>query len=251
MCYNISYLTKRQLDYAKRYGDSEDLADIKSRLPAAYAVNGFQFPKIPLITEKNGWQAFEWGLIPEWVKSDKNAYEIRSKTLNARGESIFEKPAFKDAAQNRRCLVVVDGFFENHHEGNRVIPYFICHKEAQPLSLGGLWSEWENEQGVFRHTVSIVTTQANSRMEFIHNNPKVRARGGARMPLILPRENEQAWLDSSLKQDEVRRLILPFSERFLQDYTVRPLSGKSSPGNTPSALEKYIFPDESTQMTLF
>lgn len=115
-----------------------------------------------------------------------------NNTLNARGETIFEKPSFRTSAKNHRCIIYVAGFYEHHHYNNKTYPFFIYRKDAQPMALAGLWSEWKNpDTGGRLNTFSIVTTKGNKMMARIHNNPKLKE---PRMPVILPSELEDEWL---------------------------------------------------------
>lgn len=104
-----------------------------------------------------------------------------NQTLNARGESIFEKPAFRNSARNKRCIVHVEGFYEHHHFGKRTYPDFIRLKDHDDFALAALWEECKDPAtGVALHTFSIVTTEANDLLRRIHNNPKLE---GPRMPV--------------------------------------------------------------------
>ncbi|MDH5396664.1 MAG: SOS response-associated peptidase [Cyclobacteriaceae bacterium] len=243
MCYDISYLTKRQTDYAKRYGSKEDVEDIKKRFPPVYHTNGFMHPPVPVVTGERPdlMQMYTWGLIPNWSKSWEEAEKIRSGTINARGESLWNKPAFRQSAKERRCLVIVDGFFEYHHHQGRTFPYYFKRKDDQPMALGGIWDRWENgENGMVLYTFSIVTTAANERMTVVHNNPKVLKRGGPRMPLIVPEESEKDWISD---QENVIDMIRPYPVNMLTDYTVHRLKGPEAMGNVPQALELFEYPE--------
>lgn len=254
MCYDIAYLTKKKTDYAKRYGSEEDVADLMKRLPATFHSNAFQHDEVPVVVgESRKLTTFEWGLIPYWAKSKKDALEIRNKTLNARGETLFEKPSFKKAIATNRCLVVVDGFFESHHVNGKNYPFFISRKDEMPFTLGGVFDHWEDqEEGIVRTTFSIITTEANARLAVIHNNPAVLKRGGPRMPLILPYDLENKWLDSHLHKEDIESMIKPFPDNQLVDFTVAPLRGKNSPGNVKEAVRPYIYPElNTTQQSLF
>ena len=244
MCYDISYLTKRQIDYAKRYGKPEDVEEVRKRLPPVYHTNGFEHNEAPVVISEDGprLKIFEWGLMPYWSKSVEDAVKISNQTLNARGESIFSKPSFRYSAGKKRCLVLVDGFFEYHHHKGRAYPFFISRKDEEPFTLGGLWDEWnDRDNGIVRYSFSIVTTDANERMAYIHNNPIVLKRGGPRMPFIVPYDLEKAWLDHSLDKEEVLDLIKPYPVTELKDHTVKPLRGKFASGNQPLAQEEYIY----------
>ena len=256
MCYDISYLTKRQVDYAKRYGKPEDVEEITKRLPPVYHTNGFEHALAPVVVmeDEPRMKLFEWGLIPFWVKSSTDALKMSNQTINARGETIFEKPSFRNSASTRRCLVLIDGFYEYHHYKGKTFPFYISRKDEQPFTIGGVWDQWnDTDNGIVRYSFSIITTEANERMSFIHNNPTVLKRGGPRMPFLVPMEQESRWLDASIPKEEVLQLIKPFSHSLLQDHTVRPLKGKFASGNEPIAQQNHYYPelDQENQGTLF
>ncbi len=154
--------------------------------PAIY--NGFQFPKTPIITNKNRdkIQLFEWGLIPFWAK-DKS---IQKLTLNARIESIHEKPSFKNITHNT-CLILASSFFEWQwldSKGKSKQKYEILLPNSQAFAFAGLWSEWQDKTtGKIYNSYTILTTEANDLMCKIHNSKK-------RMPIILHPQYEQQWL---------------------------------------------------------
>lgn len=153
--------------------------------PAIY--NGFQFPQTPVITNKqpNTIQLFNWGLIPFWAKDDS----IKKNTLNARIETIHEKPSFRNAVNNR-CLILADGFYEWQwidDKGKQKQKYLITLSNDELFAFAGLWSEWTDKQtGEILNTYTILTTDANHLMAEIHNTKK-------RMPVIVANEND--WLN--------------------------------------------------------
>ncbi len=256
MCYDISYLTRRQIDYAKRYGREEDVEEIRKRLPPVYHTSGFDHTEAPIVVmeDEPKIKLFEWGLIPWWTKSATDAVQISNRTINARGETIFQKPAFKSSATEKRCLILVDGFYEYHHYKGKAYPYYISRTDEQPFTIGGLWDQWnDKENGVVRYTFSLITTDANERMSVLHNNPKVLERGGPRMPFVVPYDLEKTWLDTSLPENEVLDLIKPYPANELKDHTVRPLRGKFASGNQPIAREfhHYAELDAENQGDLF
>ncbi|WP_421830908.1 SOS response-associated peptidase [Larkinella sp.] len=158
-----------------------------------------------MITQKNPQeiQLFQWGLLPAWVTEDKAA-ELSNMTLNAREDTIFEKPSFRDSIGSKRCLLLIDGFYEWRHEGKQKIPYYITVTDQKPFALGCIYSVWKNQP-----TFSIVTTKANPLMEYIHNTKK-------RMPLILSREEERRWLDPDLTKAEIRELMQPLDDGLMR-----------------------------------
>ncbi|MFC5408311.1 SOS response-associated peptidase [Larkinella bovis] len=198
MCYSV-----------KAISELKELAEkIKANVPVepeAYQpgpkISGYSHPWLPVVTQENpaDIQLFKWGLVPAWVKEDKAA-ELAKMTLNAREDTIFEKPSFRDSILSQRCLLLVDGFYEWRHEGKQKIPYFIRLKTEQPFSLGAIYAVWKGQP-----TFSIVTTEANPLMAFIHNTKK-------RMPLILTREEERRWIDPELTKPAIRQLMQPLDE---------------------------------------
>ena len=169
-------------------------------MPLYYFVSGFDHPYLPVITSE-GIDLLEWGLIPSWVKDVKAAKELQSKTLNAVGETAFEKPAFKDSIIRQRCLVPVNGFFEWRDFNKVKYPHFIRTKSNDIFSIGGIFNKWvDKSSGEIRTTFSILTTPANPMMEKIHNLKK-------RMPLIIAPEDETLWINPEIEQDEIQFLI--------------------------------------------
>lgn len=157
--------------------------------------NGFTHPYTPVITNQDQKliQQFQWGLIPFWAKDDK----IKKNTLNARIETITEKPSFRNAVNNR-CLIIADGFFEWQWldpKGKQKQKYLITLPDNGLFAFGGIYSQWTNKaSGEIINSYSIVTTAANELMSEIHNTKK-------RMPLILSKENERDWLSDIPIQD--------------------------------------------------
>jgi len=263
MCYNISYLTKKRLDYASRYGTESDVEEIEKDLERIgqktgpiYYVNGYANPDVPVITnhEPGKIQLFGWGLIPPWVKDPMQATQISKKTLNARGEEMFDKPSFKQSATSMRCLVIVDGFFEYHWKDGIAYPYFIKMKNNEPFSLGGLWSSWHYKpEEIYRNTCTIVTTAANGLMTYIHNQPK--GSHEPRMPLILARNLESTWLTGGEHLpdiDTITDLVQPFAADEMEAYPVSKLKGKDGVGNSSVAIERRYYPElDSEQGSLF
>ena len=176
MCFDVKTNLETQLKRAisKTPDTTLDLFNnIKNQFPENYFhVSGFSHPKMIIYTNENPYKPTlsQWGLIPFWAKDEKHATSIRTKTLNARGETIFEKPSFRKAAKSNRCIIHIDGFYEHHHLNNKTYPFFIFRKDHQPISIAGLWDEWVNKNtGEVFNSFSIITTKANHLMKFIHN----------------------------------------------------------------------------------
>lgn len=161
---------------------------------------------------------FRWGLIPFWAKDEK----IGNRLINARAESIEDKPSFRNAFRQRRCLVPADGFYE-WKSSNGKTPYRIMLKDNQPFAMAGIWETWKNPEGKIIKTFSIITTTANELMKNIHD----------RMPVILPPEFEGIWLKSNDIR-EIRELLQPFESERMQAYEVSKLV--NSPRNESPAL---------------
>lgn len=252
MCYNVNYLTKKKLEYARRLRgliDSTDLEnefdDVLNKSGPVFYTNGFNHPDVPVITNTvpDHLQSFTWGLIPFWVKDPKQAVLLSKMTLNARGEDMFNKPSFRNAARNKRCLVLVDGFFEYHWFKEKAYPYYIKSADDMPMLLAGLWETWNyKKEDTIRQTFSIVTTKANPMMRYIHNKPK--GSEGPRMPVILPEGKETVWLQEiqdPVDQKMIEDIIMPYDEGKMQAYTVPRLQGKAGVGNSPRALTPYNY----------
>jgi putative SOS response-associated peptidase YedK len=147
-----------------------------------------------------------WGLVPSWAK-DKS---FGARLINARGESVHEKPSFRDSFKQKRCLVPADGFIEWAKQGMEKIPHYIQLKNQGLVAFAGIWSEWK-KQNTHLITYSIITTQANDLLLPIHD----------RMPVILSPQDYNSWLDPKTDQETLCSLLVPFPEDLL---TVRQIS---------------------------
>ncbi|NLN25601.1 MAG: SOS response-associated peptidase [Bacteroidetes bacterium] len=183
MCYHTKQ-TKSAQELRHRFNSKFD--NIEEYRPSVY--NGFQHPKTPIITNQktDTIQLYNWGLIPFWAKDDG----IKKNTLNARMETIHEKPSFRNVVKNR-CLILADGFYEWQwldEKGKKKQKYELTLPENQAFAFAGLWSEWvDKSTGEIRYTYTILTTEANELMAKIHNTKK-------RMPVIVATDTEQNWL---------------------------------------------------------
>lgn len=259
MCYNITSSLKTQLKKAIRDKDEKAINDLLEKLKIHtgkdyYQLSGFSHEKVFIYTNKAPEVPIHsvWGLIPSWVKSEEQKVKLWNSTLNARGESIFEKPAFRDAAKHSRCVLHVDGFYEHHYFKSKNYPYLIQRVDMEPISFGGLFSEWLDKfTGEIINSFSIVTTRGNELLSKIHNNPKMTE---PRMPLILNEKDEEMWLQNETSEafyKEISSLIKPNTEFELKAHTVHRLNGKESLGNTPEAMEEFIYPELNDEPTLF
>lgn len=178
---------------------STDAQQLKKRFKAAFPkeaqhqpseeLNGFKHPYTPVITNAapDEIQLLQWGLLPHWAKTRTH----QGNTLNAKIETLSEKPSFREVI-HQRCLVIADGFYEwkwLDGKGTKKEKYLITTADNPIFTMAGLWSTWSDPlTGELRQTYTILTTEANTLMAEIHNSRK-------RMPVILSREGEQAWLN--------------------------------------------------------
>lgn len=149
-----------------------------------------------------------WGLIPAWQKEE----DIGSQWINARSETIDEKPLFKKLFQKKRCLIVVDGFYEWHvMSKNAKQPYYICKKDHGPFVFAGLWEHWESKEGKVIESCTILTTDANILLKPIHH----------RMPVILPKTDFNDWLDIEQQNiTQLKKLLKNYNSPLFTAYPV-------------------------------
>lgn len=150
---------------------------------------------------------FRWGLIPSWAKDAA----VGNKLINARGETLAEKPSFRSAFRNRRCLVPATGFFEWKRDAGKT-PYHIRMKSGDPFCFAGLWDKWIASDGEIVYSFTIVTTTPNELMAQIHD----------RMPVIIHREDEQRWITPNPDPSMVE-LLKPFPSALMEAYPVSKL----------------------------
>ncbi|HLG34315.1 MAG TPA: SOS response-associated peptidase [Bacteroidia bacterium] len=241
MCYNLEYIERRGEKYAARYKDSLPpswkVSQELEELPTYYFVSGFSHPKLPIV-KHDGIFPFSWGLIPSWARDTKTAEEISGKTLNAVGETVFEKPSFKKSIASKRCLLGVNGFYEWRDLNKVKYPYLIHATDNELFSLGCIYETWlDKSTGEIHNTFSILTTPANPMMEIIHNIKK-------RMPLIIAPQDEPRWIDPSLKPDEIKAMIKSFPENQMSAFTVsRNANSAKNNRNVPQIIEQINYPE--------
>lgn len=147
-----------------------------------------------------------WGLIPHWSKDPS----IGAKLNNARGETVAEKPSFREAFKRRRCLIPADGFYEWKTEGKFKQPYYFSLKSEEPMALAGLWEMWKTPDGNTLRTVCIVTTSANELMAPVHD----------RMPVLISPENFGPWLNPAIEGSAVQDWLMPASPECMDSWPV-------------------------------
>ena len=163
-----------------------------------------------------------WGLVPAWADDPA----IGSRMINARAETLLDKPSFKDAAVSRRCLVPADGFYEWAKEGARKVPHWIHSPDREPLGFAGLWERWHSDASEPVHSMAIITVDANEAIRHLHH----------RMPAIVPTAERKAWLDTETPVADALSLLKPY-EGVLEAYPVSTLV--NSPANDePGCIER-------------
>jgi putative SOS response-associated peptidase YedK len=162
---------------------------------------------VRLAEGKRQFALVRWGLLPSWVK-DSKAFSL---VINARGESVIDKPAFRAAMKRRRCLIPADGFYEWKATGGRKQPYFVRLKSGAPMAFAGLWECWTGPNGEELETAAIVTTNANRTLAAIHE----------RMPVIVPPEAFDLWLNcAEVDAETAAALIAPAPDDLLEAHPV-------------------------------
>ena len=189
MCYYVQ--VNFSIEIAKqRFGA---IFDNEANFKSSNEFNGFAFPELPIITTENKSLIrtdYNWGLLPKWT-TDIN---FRKNTLNARIETVEEKPSFKNSISNR-CLIIASGYYEwhwNDAKGKSKQKYFIANQANEIFAFAGIYDTWHNKSNdTIINSFSMLTTEANKTMEYVHNHKK-------RMPIILKEKDEQDWLSGTL-----------------------------------------------------
>jgi len=183
----------------------------------------------PIILQQDAiiWQNARWGLLPSWLKKLE---DFKAKTINARAESLREKPSFKLSFEQRRCIVPATGFYEWRKRDKQ--PYFIKAKKGI-FAFAGLYDIWKNaEQEIY--SFSIITTRANDSMAEIHE----------RMPAILNESDFELWLNPKIGSDRVDDLLLPYKEELIK-YAVDRRVGRVTE-NDVALLEPISLPEQGS-----
>ena len=194
--------------------------------PARYNIAPTQ--PVPIVRMADGGRQFalvRWGLIPAWVK-DQNGFAL---LINARGESVNDKPAFKNAMKRRRCLFPADGFYEWKPHGSAKRPYLARSTIGGPIAFAGLWETWIGPNGEEMETAAIVTTEANAAMATVHY----------RAPVIVASEQFDFWLDCrNVNEKMAAALIAPAPEGSMEVYEISPAVNRVA-NDTAELLEPY------------
>jgi len=203
MCGRFSFSASEKI-IEDTFGVAVNTAIHKIRFNCAPSQN------LAIITNSEPYQInyYRWGLIPSWAKDSK----IGNSLINARAETINEKPSFKNSFKSRRCLVLADGFFEWEKNTKAKKPFYFFIKNHLPFAMAGIWDEWTNLENKVVRSFSIITTKANELIEPIHE----------RMPVILPKTEHQKYLLSK-DLNKITNLLIPFSADEMDQFPVSDL----------------------------
>jgi putative SOS response-associated peptidase YedK len=219
MCYRVSTPTERDLE--DQFNATLDNPD---QYVPYYHISGFDAPSLPAITYENP-KLIQ--LIPWKSKAEFN-------TLNAKSETLFD--TYFKSFTDRRCLILVSGFFEHRDFNKKKYPYFVKPKSGKGFAIGGIVSK--------DNTLSIITTPANPLMAKIHNTK-------LRMPLILPKDSYSKWLSKDLMKEEVKDLMLPYPENEMDAYTISTMITKKGIDTNVEEVLKRVHFAELDAPTLF
>lgn len=202
MCGRYSFILEDEM-IRERFGVTVRSAIYKARYNCAPT------QKLSVISNENPGELslYRWGLIPHWAKD----ISIGNKLINAKSETILEKPAFKNSFRSKRCLVLSDGFYE-WKKGTVRTPFRITRRDGSAFAMAGIWDQWTNPEGEEIRSFAILTTSPNSLMKKIHD----------RMPVILDRENEKNWIEDT-SPEGLLELLKPCSASSLIAYPVSTL----------------------------
>jgi len=166
----------------------------------------------------------KWGLVPFWAKDPS----IGNRMINARAETVLEKPSYKNAMKKRRCLIPASGFYEWKKDGKVKAPYYFRHNNGKPFGLAGLWETWKDPDGNELKTFTIITTESNELAAQIHN----------RMPVIISEENYGTWLDTANPPQKAQALLAPYPADRMEAYPVSTMV--NSPANDSEELVRPV-----------
>jgi putative SOS response-associated peptidase YedK len=176
--------------------------------PPRYNVAPTQpIPIVRVVEGKRQFALVRWGLIPAWVK-DPRGFTL---LVNGRGESVNDKPAFRNAMKRRRCLFLADGFYEWSEHGGRKRPFLVRPKSGEPVAFAGLWETWMGPNGEETETAAVLTTEANRTLMPIHH----------RMPVVIPPEAFDMWLDcTNVDALTAAALLVPAPDDLMEAYEI-------------------------------
>lgn len=198
-------LTRDDLRFAKRLG-----LDVLPPLVLRYNIAPTQDAPV-IISDQSGrrMKLMRWGLVPHWADD----ISAGARAINARAETVSEKPMFRHSFRRRRCLVPADSFYEWRKTGRLKQPVRIQMKSREPFAFAGLWDHWQGPDERDLESFTIITTEANTLLAGVHD----------RMPVILPDDAIETWLNANTNAMELRQLLKPFSSEAMDYYEVNPV----------------------------
>jgi putative SOS response-associated peptidase YedK len=229
MCFNVS-VAKGADQIQARFHASFDAPGFEPIYHAA----AFSDPKIPVVRDEKI-TLMSWGLVPRWARSQDEAKKLKRQTINARAESIFDRPAFRASIQDRRCFVIADGFFEWRDVSGKKYPYHVRMRDGGLFAMAGIWDAWKDpETSAVREGFSIITTRANPLLEIVHNTKR-------RMPAILAQDDERRWL-GPLERPDIEATLRPYDDSKMEAFPVsRLITGRGKDSNVPAVLDKFDY----------
>ena len=235
MCYSTALRKNREEIERKLHSLMLSKIEIPLDYEKYYHLNGFTHGNLYIIKmdEPESIYPASWGLVPDWASHDPKSFLKKSNTLNARSETIFEKASFKQSANDMRCLILADGFYEPHHSNGVSIPHF-CYQPSKAFPEGdlflfaGLYTQLEDTL----FTATILTTEANDFFSEVHNKKK-------RMPLVLAEDYYEDWLDGGLNSQTLNEIMAHgfTSHKFKAHPVSRDLYKKGIDTNKPYIVE--------------
>jgi putative SOS response-associated peptidase YedK len=229
MCGRFTLVTDPE-KLMKRFGLDEITFDLKPRYNIA---PGQHVPAIIADGGKRRIGQLRWGLVPSWARDEKIGY----KMINARAETLSEKPAFRRLFERKRCIIPADGFYEWKQTDRGKQPMRILMKSGEPFAFAGLFDTWTGPDGKKLHTCTILTTQPNEIVADIHG----------RMPVILRPEDEHIWLDrEKFDTDLLRSLLAPYDAGQMRAYPVSHMVGNTK-NDLPACIEEILSPIPSSR----
>jgi putative SOS response-associated peptidase YedK len=166
-----------------------------------------------------------WGLVPGWAKDPA----IGSRMINARSETLAEKPSFRNAFSHRRCLILTNGFYEWEKLDGKKQPYFIHLASGKPFVFAGLWEVWRSPEGGVLNSCTIITCQANELVSKLHD----------RMPVIIPMDQQVGWLDPKGQTACLQKLLAPYPASEMSMYPVLPVVNNPA-FDSPECLKRAL-----------
>jgi len=213
MCGRAS-ITKTEAAVEERFGAVFQSTELAAAGGSIQNTNISPSQPLPVITNQQPEciHLYRWGLVPHWAKDLTFGF----KTFNARMETLLEKPTFKQAVHQRRCLVLMDSFYEWKRVGNQKIPHRVILQGEQLFAVAGLWEQWvDASTGETVHSCTVITQEPNEFMTTLHD----------RMPAILTPDTERLWIDTGLSATDALQLLQPIDSSLMDAYPLDPVTG--------------------------